>query len=133
MTVGSTSAIVLSKTLTVIYPRCGTSPIEPYTMNLKPKDELEYKEYKTKALIELSELERLICSTKLKEKRMRELYNITCHQMRTLLKYHNKTVQDRDKELITVREMERDLIWKPRNKAFIEVTKDQRVQTSRDR
>ena len=57
---------------------------------------------------------------------MRELYNITCHQMRTLLKYHNKTVQDRDKELITVREMERDLIWKPRNKAFIEVTKDQR-------
>ena len=55
---------------------------------------------------------------------MRELHTITCHQMRTLLKYHNKTVQDRDKERITVREMEKDLIWKPRNKAFIEVTKD---------
>ena len=55
---------------------------------------------------------------------MKELYNITCHQMRTLIKYYNKTVQDRDKELITVREMERDLIWKPRNKAFIEITKD---------
>ena len=65
---------------------------------------------------------------------MRELYNITCHQMRTLLKYHNKTVQDRDKELITVLEMEKDLIWKPRNKAFIRSNqRPARVQTSRDR
>ena len=33
---------------------------------LKRKDELEYEEYKTKTLIEISELERLICSTKLR-------------------------------------------------------------------
>ena len=33
---------------------------------LKPKDELEYREYKTKALIELSELHTLIYSTKLR-------------------------------------------------------------------
>ncbi len=35
---------------------------------LNPKDEQEYEEYKTKALIDLSELERLICSTKLRRK-----------------------------------------------------------------
>ncbi len=33
---------------------------------LNPKDEQEYKEYKTKALIELSELHTLIYSTKLR-------------------------------------------------------------------
>ena len=33
---------------------------------LKPKDEQEYEEYKTKALIEISELHKLVYSTKLR-------------------------------------------------------------------
>lgn len=36
----------------------------------------------------------------------KSLNTLTCHQMRTLLKYYKKTLSDRNQEIITVRELE---------------------------